>query len=699
MYHIKNVLNGGEISPMCRARAEQDRYKSGCDTLLNFLPMPQGGVTRRPGFQFIYEALSKDVRLIPFVFSQTQGRVLEFGEYKMRIWMPDGTAVASDGGPLVVATPYPASALPGLRFAQSADVIYFAHHDYAPRKLSRYGDADWRWSTVSFSPSIAAPTGLAAAILGKGSTSTDVSKRTYTYVVTAVDEDTGQESQTSASVSIEGESMTSSYGVRLSWTAPAGTVSEYRVYKLKGGIFGFIGRAKGRTSFEDYNIVADAEDTPPTYNQPFSGDGNFPSLVFFYQGRLGWAATKNKPMTVWLSKSGDLESLAESVVPKADDSIEVTMATTQANGFSWLKPDRTALCIGTTGNEWTLAPSSGAVLTPSNPSYSLQTSFGGDSIDPLLINGAVVYVQRGSNSVRAFAYTYNEDKYLGQDLTILSRHILRDVDVSSWCYQQEPYSIIWSVLSDGTLASCTLMIDQQVCGWARHETGGRFLDVCTIPGTPDDQVWAVVQREINGESKAFLERLADYFDSEDLTDAFFLDCAMQYTGTPTDKLTGLTHLAGESVTAFADGSTLEGLKVAGDGSLALPRKCSSVVVGLAYTSEMKPTRPEIDTQQGSSLMHNRRVSSVRTRVYRSMSFEMGIDGGSSWLARDRNVTDGTFSIDPFFVSGVADLEMAMASGWSPDSIPYLKVSTPTPLTILAVTTSMDISAYTGRAGG
>ena len=699
MYHLKNVLNGGEISPMCRARAEQDRYKSGCDTLLNFLPMPQGGITRRPGFQYIYTALAQDVRLIPFVFSETQGRVLEFGEKQMRVWMPDGTAVAKDGAPLVVSTPYPLSALDDLRFAQSADVIYFAHPDYAPQKLSRYADNDWRWSTVTFAPSIGAPYNLVASILGKGSTATDVSKRTYTYVVTAVDEDTGQESQASASVSIEGESMTMSYGVRLTWTAPAGTVAEYRIYKLKGGIYGFIGRAKGRTSFEDYNIVADAEDTPPTYNQPFTGAEKYPSLVFFYQGRLGWAATNEKPMTVWLSKSGDLESLAESVVPKADDSIEVTMATTQANGFAWLKPDRSALCIGTTGNEWTLSPSSGAVLTPSNPSYSLQTSFGGERLDPLLINGAVVYVQRGSNSIRAFAYTYNEDKYMGQDLTILSRHILRDVDVKAWCYQQEPYSVIWCVLSDGTIATCTLMIDQQVCGWARHTTHGRFLDICTIPGTPDDQVWAVVQRTVNGVGKTFIERLADYFDSEALEDAFFLDSGMQYSGEATDTITGLAHLSGATVSAFADGATLEGLKVSDEGQVTLPRGYKNVVLGFGYESRMKPTRPELDTQNGSSLMHNRRVSSVRARVYRSMAFDVGLDNGKPWLIRDREVTAGTFSIDPFFVDDVADLEIAIAGGWSPDNIPFFSVSTPTPLTILAVTTSLDLSAYTGRAGG
>ena len=694
--HIQNVLNGGEIGPMCRARADQPRYRSGCQTLQNFLPMPQGGVTRRPGLVYLGKAESASSRLIPFVFSETQGRVLEFGEKTMRIWMPDGKQVAtSDGEVLSVTTPYAAADLADLRFAQSADVIYFAHRKYPPHKLSRYADNDWRWTQLTFSPTIGAPVNPSVAIVGTG-LGNNASTRTYKYVVTAVDDDTGQESAASSAAIATGESLTSAYGVRISWTAPAGAVAEYRIYKLKGGIYGFIGRAKGTTSFEDYNIIPDDGDTPPTYNTPFSGEGNYPGLVFFHQGRLGWASTDNQPMTVWLSRSNELESLAESVVPKSDDSIEVTLAATQANAFTWLLPDRTALCVGTTGNEWTLEPSGSAILTPGNPAFNKQTSNGGESLHPLYVGGSVIYLQRGSSAVRAFAYSYNEDKYVGQDITILSRHILQDVTIKAWAYQQEPYSIIWAVMSDGTLATCTAMFDQQVIGWARHKTNGRVLDVVTIPGATDDQMWFLVERKVGGVWHTFIEKLAPFFDSDNLGDAVFLDSSMSYSGTPIDHVTGLTHLAGETVSVFADGGTVENVFVGADGSFDLHKASGSITVGLPYTSLMVPSRPELDLQTGSTMMHNRKVSELRLRVYRSMSFEIGIDEGRTFPVVDRNVVSGKFKTSPFWMEGVSDLSFVLAGAWSADSVPRFEVSTPTPLTILAILTTMDVSPNVGR---
>ena len=694
--HIQNVLNGGEIGPMCRARADQPRYRSGCQTLQNFLPMPQGGVTRRPGLVYLGEAKSASSRLIPFVFSETQGRILEFGEKTMRIWMPNGTQVAtSDGGIFSVATPYAAADLADLRFAQSADVIYFAHRKYPPHKLSRYADNDWRWTQLTFAPSIGAPVNPSAAIVGTG-LGNNASTRTYKYVVTAVDDDTGQESAASSAAIATGESLTSAYGVRISWTAPAGAVAEYRIYKLKGGIYGFIGRAKGTTSFEDYNIIPDDGDTPPTYNTPFSGEGNYPGLVFFHQGRLGWASTDNQPMTVWLSRSNELESLAESVVPKSDDSIEVTLAATQANAFTWLLPDRTALCVGTTGNEWTLEPSGSAILTPGNPAFNKQTSNGGESLHPLYVGGSVIYLQRGSSAVRAFAYSYNEDKYVGQDITILSRHILQDVTIKAWAYQQEPYSIIWAVMSDGTIATCTAMFDQQVIGWARHKTNGRVLDVVTIPGTTDDQMWFLVERRVGGVWHTFVEKLAPFFDSDDLGDAVFLDSSLSYSGDPIDHVTGLMHLAGETVSVFADGGTVENVTVGTDGSFDLHKAAGSITVGLPFTSLMVPSRPELDLQTGSTMMHNRKVSELRLRVYRSMSFEIGIDEGRTFPVVDRNVVSGKFKTSPFWMEGVSDLSFVLAGAWSADSVPRFEVSTPTPLTILAILTTMDVSPNVGR---
>lgn len=702
IFHTQNVLNGGEISPLLRGRVDQPRYNTGTREMLNFVPMPQGGVTRRPGTRYLGTAKSQTSRLIPFVFSETQGRILEFGDKTMRVWLPDGKLVSSGSEPYVVSTPFAASDLRAVRFAQSADVVYFAHPSYPPCKLSRYSDNDWRWTTLTFMPSIATPQQPALQILDKRADDDkpkNPSRTDYSYLVTAIDGETGEESSASPAATIEAEALNSvDYHIRITWPAVSGA-SEYRIYKKKTGVFGFIGRAsKDDTTtatttlqyYDDKNIGADTEDTPIEHKNPFDGSGNYPSQVFFHQQRLGFAATANRPITIWLSRTGDFESMASSVPPKDDDAIEVTLAATQANRIVWLQPDRNALAFGTEGSEWTLQSSEGVVLTPSTVSFQLQTTNGGEgTVSALSVGGGVLYVQRGSGAVREFAYNYSADKYLGQDLTILARHIIKDRDITAWAYQQEPYSTLWCVLSDGTFAGLTYMKEQDVIGWHRHTTDGSILDVAVIPGTPDDQVWFLVRRTAG----VFVERLESFFDSDNLDDAFFLDSALHYSGEAADTFSGLGHLSGRTVQVFADGGTIDGLTVSAGGELKLKSPAKSVHIGLPYTSRVIPNLPEVQTQQGWTLMHNRKISAVRVRTYRSMSFLAGIAGNLSPIV-DRHIKGGAFSVRPFFSDGT-DLNMETCGGWSSESPLVFEVSSATPLTILAIVTTMDIAPYAG----
>jgi hypothetical protein len=827
IFHTQNVLNGGEISPLLRGRVDQPRYNTGAREMLNMVPMPQGGATRRPGTRYLGMAKNQTSRLIPFVFSETQGRILEFGDKTMRVWLPDGRLVSSGSEPYVVSTPFAASDLRAVRFAQSADVVYFAHPSYPPCKLSRYSDNDWRWETLTFMPSIAAPQQPALQILDKRADDDkpkNPSRTDYSYLVTAIDGETGEESSASPAATIEAEALNSvDYHIRITWPAVSGA-SEYRIYKKKTGVFGFIGRASkddtttatttlqgidiggyrfsrtaddlyvsfisetvenpdgttntittgvkvGKKSaisnlypawynaslrklfvyhekflsipaawigvdnvpstyegeyknyaayigfgenpeypqgfqgdiqanpvfsytyaqyYDDKNIGADTEDTPIEHKNPFEGSGNYPSQVFFHQQRLGFAATANRPITFWLSRTGDFESMASSVPPKDDDAIEVTLAATQANRIVWLQPDRNALAFGTEGSEWTLQSSEGVVLTPSTVSFQLQTTNGGEgTVSALSVGGGVLYVQRGSGAVREFAYNYNADKYLGQDLTILARHIIKDRDITAWAYQQEPYSTLWCVLSDGTFAGLTYMKEQDVIGWHRHTTDGSILDVAVIPGTPDDQVWFLVRRA----GGVFVERLESFFDSDNLDDAFFLDSSLHYSGEAADTFSGLGHLSGRTVQVFADGGTIDGLTVSAGGELKLKSPAKSVHIGLPYTSRVIPNLPEVQTQQGWTLMHNRKISAVRVRTYRSMSFLAGIAGNLSPIV-DRHIRGGAFSVRPFFSDGT-DLNMETCGGWSSESPLVFEVSSATPLTILAIVTTMDIAPYAG----
>lgn len=702
IFHTQNVLNGGEISPLLRGRVDQPRYNTGAREMLNMVPMPQGGTTRRPGTRYLGTAKSQTSRLVPFVFSETQGRILEFGDKTMRVWLPDGKLVSSGSEPYVVSTPFAASDLRAVRFAQSADVVYFAHSSYPPCKLSRYSDNDWRWTTLTFMPSIAAPQQPALQILDKRADDDkpkNPSRTDYNYLVTAIDGETGEESSASPAATIEAEALNSvDYHIRITWPAVSGA-SEYRIYKKKTGVFGFIGRASKDDTitatttlqyYDDKNIGADTEDTPIEHKNPFEGSGNYPSQVFFHQQRLGFAATANRPITFWLSRTGDFESMASSVPPKDDDAIEVTLAATQANRIVWLQPDRNALAFGTEGSEWTLQSSEGVVLTPSTVSFQLQTTNGGEgTVSALSVGGGVLYVQRGSGAVREFAYNYSADKYLGQDLTILARHIIKDRDITAWAYQQEPYSTLWCVLSDGTFAGLTYMKEQDVIGWHRHTTDGSILDVAVIPGTPDDQVWFLVRRA----GGVFVERLESFFDSDNLDDAFFLDSSLHYSGEAVDTFSGLGHLSGRTVQVFADGGTIDGLTVSAGGELKLKSPAKSVHIGLPYTSRVIPNLPEVQTQQGWTLMHNRKISAVRVRTYRSMSFLAGIAGNLSPIV-DRHIRGGAFSVRPFFSDGT-DLNMETCGGWSSESPLVFEVSSATPLTILAIVTTMDIAPYAG----
>jgi hypothetical protein len=85
-------FTGGELSPNVDARVDLAKYYNGCALLENMLVIPQGGACKRPGTQFVAEVKvsSLPVRLIPFIYSQDQSYVLEFGDQYIRFFCNHG---------------------------------------------------------------------------------------------------------------------------------------------------------------------------------------------------------------------------------------------------------------------------------------------------------------------------------------------------------------------------------------------------------------------------------------------------------------------------------------------------------------------------------------------------------------------------------------------------------------------------------
>lgn len=70
-------FNAGELSPRLDGRTDLEKYSKGCRKLQNFLPLVQGGVSKRLGSLFVLEATDCR-RLVPFVFNSSDAFVLAF---------------------------------------------------------------------------------------------------------------------------------------------------------------------------------------------------------------------------------------------------------------------------------------------------------------------------------------------------------------------------------------------------------------------------------------------------------------------------------------------------------------------------------------------------------------------------------------------------------------------------------------------
>ena len=88
VHTVQSVMNKGELTPKLHTRVDSPYYKLGLKRCRNFYPLVQGGITKRSGTRYVTEGLlsgnqTQFGRLIPFVFSEEQSYVLEFGDNKL----------------------------------------------------------------------------------------------------------------------------------------------------------------------------------------------------------------------------------------------------------------------------------------------------------------------------------------------------------------------------------------------------------------------------------------------------------------------------------------------------------------------------------------------------------------------------------------------------------------------------------------
>lgn len=674
---LQRSFAGGEVSPEMFGRIDDVKYQSGAAKIRNFITKPQGPAANRPGFAYVNEIKNSanKVRLIPFTYSTTQTMVLEMGAGYFRFHTAGGTLM--DGAsPYEITNPYAAADLFDIHYVQSADVLTLVHPSYPPKELRRIAATNWTLTDISFSPAVLPPTGVTAVASGHTSEKYD-----YNYVITSIAGDGVTESAQSSVATCRGNLYETGGIVTISWSAASGA-SRYYIYKLSGGIYGYIGNSTS-TSIVDDNISPDQSRTPPTYETVFDSAGNYPAACSYFEQRRCFAGTLNKPQNIWMTKSGTESNMSYSLPIRDDDRISFRVAAREANTIRHIVP-LTQLLLLTSAAEWRVTSINSDAITPSTISVRPQSYVGASNVQPVIINNTLIYVAARGGHVRECAYNWQANGFITGDLSLRSAHLFDNYDITDVAYSKAPYPIIWFVSNNGKLLGLTYIPEQQIGAWHQHDTDGLFETCAVVAEGNEDFLYVVVNRTINGSTKRYVERLSSrQFATQQ--DAFFVDCGLTYDGVAADEIEGLDHLEGKTVSILADGA-VHPQRVVTDGKVTLDVNASKVHVGLPITADLKtlPLAMQIDGSFGQGRFKN--VNRAWLRVFESSGIFVGPDENRLVEAKQR--TTEPYGAPPELKS--EEIPILVTPSWGDSGSVFIRQSDPLPLTLVALTLEVAV---------
>ena len=408
--------------------------------------------------------------------------------------------------------------------------------------------------------------------------------------------------------------------------------------------------------------------------------GTYPGAVSYYQERRVYGNTINNPNTYYFSGTGVYTNF-DFRIPSIDtDAITGTPWAQQVNGIQFMLSMPGGLVVLTGLGAWQVTGAGGSSfnpqpITPATQIAQPQTYNGCSStVPPIRINTDIIYVQSKGATYRDLTYQYFTNIYTGTDLTIYASHLFFNYTIVEHAWAEEPFKIIWAVRSDGVLLSLTYLKEQEVTGWARHDTNGWFRSVCTITEPPVDAVYLSVQRSIANQFGYYsLERMDDRLWT-DAESTWCVDVGLSLPVTYPSvflnidypngigSLTGVTGLAGGKNYSSATTATVvdnNGLGP-GSGAVASLTIAGGVITGVSFSpAGTNYTYPELvisdPSGQGS--------------------------GGSATITLNTSATVNVGSPGPFSVGNVGQVlrfggGMAVITGYTSATVVSVEVIRP-----------------------
>ena len=647
-------FTAGEISPRLEGRTNIEKYREGLSDLTNMVVMPHGGVTRRPGTEYLGEVKSSSVktRLIPFQFKTSDTYILEFGNQIMRAFRNDLQVLNSSAKTITAIT----KANPGVLTSNShgfsnGDEVFIDNVG----GMTELNGRNYRIANSSTN------TFTLTDLFGAAINTTNFTTFTSGGTATEIYETASPYAEADLFDLRFAQSADTMYIVHPSYDIRTLTRTDHNAW-----------------TFATLSITGSP-------SPALSGTNNRPSVVSFFEQRLVFGNTNNNPQTLFFSKNGDYDNFT--VGTNDDDALIYTIASNQVNAIRFLSATR-VLTVGTSGGEYVLTSTNDGPVTPTTTLIRKYSNYGTAQIEPVQVADVTLFAQRGKRKIREFKFVgdVNTGGYSAPNMTILAEHVTEG-GLVQMAFQQEPDSIVWCVRADGTLIGLTYRREEEVVAWHKHIIGGSFgsgqavvESIATLPtDTGEDELFMIVKRTINSVTKRYVEKLKVFDFGNNTTTAFFVDSGLPYSGSATTTLSGLYHLEGEALQVLGNGASHPN-KTVSNGGITLDFSSTTAAVGYGFDSTMQTLRIESGSVDGTSQGKPKRVHGITVRFFETVGAEVGNDSGGVDRIFFR---DSSMDMDTAVPMFTGDKDIEFPGGFDDDDRVYIKQGQPLPLTVLA----------------
>jgi hypothetical protein len=427
----------------------------------------------------------------------------------------------------------------------------------------------------------------------------------------------------------------------------------------------------------------------PRKEDVWSATRGYVRMGTFHDGRLWLGGTRSKIQSVFASKAG---IFFDYYFQEGDDDegIFITLTNRIQTEIVDINSDR-GLQVFTTGGEFLVKGN-----TPSTITSEAQTQHGSSYLEAKSLDGATLFIDQNGQTLRQFLYSFNEDAYTSNDISVLSSQLIdqpKDVAVLSGTTSEDS-NWVFIINQDGNGAVLNTVRAQDINGFTRwtNANSGYFISGGAVPlqlvsaSTVKNELY-LVNKFAGGTSFRYsLERWS--FDH-------LLDSSVKIdnVSTTTVQLPD-DHLRLAEVSVIGNGNNLDKRTVSATGQITLTAEELSggnldLEVGLNFVPKVVPMPLNTSSQAGANnAMREKRINRMNLRMYESAG--VYIDGNPVPVRNFGQAVDSPLGT-PFEVRTGIIQDNNGGKGWGIDVVPEITVPDPAPIHLQAIEYEVESS--------